>query len=115
MPKELFCLLCGCFLYATTAHARLPANERSAYIQSFFTHCHAQQIADPVNQDMLARRLLTDTQLRAFCQCGAAHSAEALDTKTVEAFARNQDRRAMLDIISQANQFCRNARLTVSR
>lgn len=115
MSKTLICLLCCSCLHTAMAHAELPANERAAYIQSFLTRCHAQQLADPLSQDRLAHGLLTKNQLAAFCQCGAVQSANALDTGILEAFAKKRNTQVMLDIMNQTTQYCSRIHLAVGR
>lgn len=115
MPKTLIYLLCGSLLHTTMVHAELPASERTAYIQSFLKHCHAQQLADPAHQDRLARGLLTESQLTAFCECGAIQSANALTTEILEAFAKKHNRQAMLDLINQTTLYCSRIHLAVRK
>lgn len=115
MSKIILGLLCGVALHTGPVSARLFANQRSAYIQSFLASCHARQFGNPANRDLLARKALTAAQIDAFCQCGAIRSADTLDATILEAFARNQDRQPLLSIIDQATRYCSENRQTGSR
>lgn len=69
--------LAGCtLLLAQAATARLAAEERSSYVQAFMTRCLAihQQGLAPASANTAPRQ----TQINAYCQCGADRSADEL-------------------------------------
>jgi hypothetical protein len=106
MQKMLIGLLCGLALHTPSAQARLLANERTAYIQSFLSNCHAAQIRAPANQNLISKGQLTSSQIDAFCQCGAIRSADTLDSRILEEFGKNQNRQPLLGIIDQVTRYC---------
>ncbi len=106
MQKLLVGLLCGLALHTSPIDARLLANERAAYIRSFLSNCHSTQIRAPSNRNLITKGQLTDSQIDAFCQCGAVRSADTLDTRVLEEFGKNQNRQPLLSIIDQVTRYC---------
>jgi len=110
MQKMLIGLLCGLALHTPPIHARLLANERAAYIQSFLTNCHSAQIRDPFKRNLMSKGQLTSSQIDTFCQCGAVRSADTLDSRVLEEFAKSQNRQPLLSIIDQVTRYCSETR-----
>lgn len=106
MQKMLIGLLCGLTLHTPPIHARLLANERAAYIQSFLSNCRAAQTRDPSNRTLMSKGQLSSAQIDAFCQCGAVRSADTLDSRVLEEFGKNQNRVPLLSIIDQVTRYC---------